>query len=401
MKQKLNIAVIGGGFMGKAHSNGWRRVGEFFPVDYQPVLKVLVGNRAPVEEFAARWGYEETSYDWRSVVARADIDVVSIVTPPFLHKEIAVAALNAGKHVVCEKPFALNYHEALEIAAAAERAPGKLYLNHNYRRLPAVAFAKQLIDEGRLGEIYSFRGAYLNSWTIDPGFPLVWHMDKAKAGGGALYDTGAHVLDLARYLAGEPVAVTALSKTFIKQRPLPASAGDTDRVGGTDRAGGTDRTGKSGGTGVMGDVTVDDMSLAILELEGGAIGNMEANMLANGCKNKLAFEVYGAKGALAWDLERLDELKFYEGDAPDAEKAWKTILVTNAAHPYMKAWWPDGNCLGYEHSFVNAFYDFLEALSGRGRVSPDHTDGVKIMRALNAIQLSAALHRRVAVEEIV
>lgn len=388
MKQQLNIAMIGGGFMGKAHSNGWRRVPEFFDAPYRPVLKVLVGNRSPIESLAAHWGYEETSYDWQSVVNRPDIDVVNIVTPPDMHKQIAIAALQAGKHVICEKPFALTYADALEVAAAAEQSGRLLYLNHNYRRVPAISFAKQLIEEGRLGQLYSYRGAYLNCWTMSPDFPLVWQLDKPRSGGGALYDIGAHVLDLGRYLVGEPVAVTAFSRTFISERPLPAGAGKTNR------------TGKSGADAPRGKVEVDDATLAILEFEGGEIGNMEANQFANGCKNKLQFEVYGSKGAVAWDLERIDELRFYDENTPETEKAWKTILVTNENHPYLHAWWPDGNCLGYEHTFVHAFYDFLRALSGEAPLSPNQTDGVKIMRALAAIQKSAAEHRRVLVEEV-
>lgn len=387
-KKKLNVAMIGGGFMGKAHSNAWLRVNEFFEADFQPVLKVIAGNKSPMEEFAGRWGYEEVTYDWHTIMARDDIDIVDICAPTFEHKEMVLAAAKAGKHIVCEKPFTLTYNDAKEMLAAVEAAGVVHYLNHNYRRVPAVVYARQLIEEGRIGTVFHWRGAYLQDWIIDPDFPLSWQLRKERAGGGPLYDLTSHAMDLARYLIGEPEAVSAVNKTFIKQRPLP----------------GVGATAFASGTGInkteMGEVEVDDASFAIVEFKNGTLGSVETSRFATGRKNFNDFEVYGSKGALKFNLERLNELEFLDFTEPGREQGYRRILITEPDHPYLSAWWPAGHIIGYEHTFVNAFYDFLQAVAGKTAIKPDFNDGAQIIRILEAIKKSSDEGRRVTIDEI-
>jgi predicted dehydrogenase len=387
-KPKLNIAMIGGGFMGKAHSNGWMRTAEFFDVPYQPVLKVIAGNKTKLDAFKEHWGYEEITYDWRTIMERDDIDVVDIGTPTFEHKEMVIAAAKAGKHVVCEKPFTLTYADAKEMLDAVNKAGVVHYLNHNYRRVPAVAYAKQLIDAGRIGQIYHWRGAYLQDWITDPNFPLAWQLRKECAGGGPLFDLTSHAMDLARYLIGEPEAVTAVNKTIIKERPLPG-VGATAFTAGT----GTD-------TSQMAKVEVDDASFALVEFKNGALGSVETSRFATGCKNYNYFEVYGSKGALRFNLERMNELEFLDATDPGPEQGFRTIPTTDGSMPYMSAWWPAGHIIGYEHTFVNAFRDFLHAVAGKETIKPDFSDGAQIIRILTAIQKSSDEQRRVVIDEI-
>lgn len=387
-KKVLNVAMMGAGFMGKAHSNAWTKVTKFFNVDYDINLKVLVGSKTPMEEFAQKWGYDEVSYNWREVVQRDDIDIIDIGTPTFMHKDMVIAAAKAGKHVLCEKPFTMSYADAQQMLAAAQEAGVLHYLNHNYRRVPAVALAKQLIDAGRLGTIYHWRGAYLQDWIMDPDFPLTWHLKKDLAGGGPLFDLSSHNLDLARYLIGEPVAFTAVHKTFIKERPAPGVGAATFTAG----------TGADAANKVP--VDVEDASIAIIEFENGAVGTVESSRFATGRKNYNYFEIYGSKGAICFNLERMNELQFLDSTLPVNEQGFRTIMATESVHPYESAWWPAGHIIGYEHTFVNAFADFLNALSSKQPVAPNFEDGVKIIRALQAIQLSAEENRRVTIDEI-
>jgi len=388
MKKTLNVAVIGGGFMGKAHSNAWNKVTKFFDVDYEINLKVLVGNKAPVEKLATAWDYDEVSYDWKAVVQRDDIDIVDIVTPTFMHKEMVIAAAKAGKAVICEKPFTLSYTDAKEALQAVEDAGVFHYLNHNYRRAPAVSLAKQLVEEGRLGTIYHWRGAYLQDWIMDPNYPVSWHLKKECAGGGPLFDLASHALDLARFIIGEPAAVTAVNKTFIKERPV-AGTGAAAFTAGT----GVDTTRRL-------PVTVEDASFAIVEFENGALGSIETSRFAQGRKNYNDFEIYGSKGAIRFNLERMNELQFLDATQPLREQGYRTILATESVHPYESAWWPSGHIVGYEHTFVNAFADCLNALAGKTTVKPNFDDGAKIIRLLQAIQLSSNEQRRVTIDEI-
>jgi predicted dehydrogenase len=387
-KKKLNVAMIGGGFMGKAHSNAWLKVGKFFDTDVDVNLKLIVGKKTPLEAFAARWGYDEVSYNWEEAVNRPDIDIVDIGVPTNQHMEIAVAAARAGKHIVCEKPCALTYKECLEMAAAAKKAGVVTYLNHNYRRVPAVAYAKQLVDEGRLGQIYHWRGAYLQDWIMDPAFPLTWHLQQKYAGGGPLFDLSSHAFDLARYIIGDAKAVTAVNKTFITERPLPG-AGAATFSSGTN----TDMSAKA-------PVDVDDASFMIVEFQNGALGSIESSRFAAGRKNYNDFEIYGSKGSVKFNFERMNELEFFDATQPLAEQGYRRILCTEGVHPYVSAWWPCGHIIGYEHTFVNAFYDFLQSIAGKGQIKPDFDDGAEVIRILEAAKLSSGEHRRVMVEEI-
>lgn len=377
MKKVLNVALIGGGFMGKAHANAWRKVNTFFDAPFKAHLKVVAGEAsAPLEAFAANWEIDEVSYDWKEVVARKDIDIVDIVTPTFLHAEMAIAAAQNGKHVLCEKPCALTYAQCAEMAAAAKKAGVVSYLNHNYRRVPAIAYARQLIDEGRIGEVLQWNGTYFQDWLLSPDTPMGWQMSAHTSGGGALYDLGSHAVDLVRFLVGEPTGVTSVQRTYTTQRRIP------------------------GQDGAMGAVDVDDAAFLLLEFGGRAMASVEVSRVAAGCKNNNSFELYGTKGALRFDFLRMNELQFYDNTLPAGERGYRTILAMEDTHPYMKNWWPCGHVIGFEHTFVNAFNDVLEAIAGKRALTPNFEDGAKILRILQASQKSSAEGRRVAVEEI-
>jgi predicted dehydrogenase len=364
-KRKLNVALIGYDFMGRAHSNAWRQVSHFFkdvPID--PVLKVVVGRTASrVAEARARLGFEEHATDWREVVSRKDVDIVDICTPGDSHPEIAIAAAEAGKAILCEKPMANTVSDAENMLAAVRKAGVIHMVCHNYRRCPAVALAKRIIDEGQLGEIRHYRGVYLQDWIVDPNFPRVWRLEKARAGSGSLGDILSHTLDLSRHLVGEPVDVSGLLTTFVTERPLPGDAGG------------------------RGKVDVDDSAQALVRFAGGAVGYYEGTRLAPGRKNYNRLEINGAKGSLAWDLERMNELELYLDDGPLS--GFRTISVTDGQHPYIAAWWPPGHIIGYEHSFTHTIHDFLEGIAQRRSPRPSFEDGVQNQRVLDAIARSS------------
>ena len=386
MKQ-ANVAIIGTKFMGKAHSNAWTSVTKFFNVGIAPVLKVACGlDEKGTSEFAARWGWQEAVGDWKKVVERKDIDIIDICTPTYLHKEIVLAAARNGKQIFCEKPIALNFAEASEMYAAAEKAGVLHYLNHNYRRTPAIAYARQLIEAGKIGQIFHWRGAYLQDWITDPSFPLTWHLQKKYAGAGPHYDLNSHSVDLARYLVGEVKAVSAMMKTFVTERPLPGQGAGTFKSG----------TAAS----EKGAVTVDDAAFMVAEFENGALGAFEASRFASGRKNFNYFEIYGSKGSLAFDLERMNELQFLNLADPPDEQGFRTILVTNSTHPYVGAWWPPGHIIGYEHEFTHAVADFLTAMEKGTKIAPNLWDGMKDMQVLEAAIQSATTGRKVAVADI-
>lgn len=387
--KKLNIAMLGTGFMGKAHSNGWMKVAKFFDVPYEPVLKVVFGtNKENTEAFAARWGYQETAYDWQEVMRRDDIDVVDIVAPTKVHRDMVVEAAKSGKAIFCEKPCSLTYHETLDMAEAVKKAGVLNYLNHNYRRVPAVAYAKKLIDEGRLGTLYQWRGTYLQDWIMDPDFPLTWHFIKDFARGGPLWDLSSHSVDLARYLVGEIVSVMATQRTFITERPLPG------------RGAATFTAGKST-SGEMGMVEVDDASNMIMEFDNGVLGSTETSRFAGGRKNYNCFELYGSKGSLAFNFERMNELKYCDLTDPADEQGFRTIMVTNNTHPYAGSWWAPGHVVGYEHAFVHAMADFMQAFKAETPVRPNMEDGTKIIRVLEAAEMSNEQERKVWLNEII
>lgn len=385
MKKTLNVAVIGGGFMGRAHSNAWLQVGKFFDIPYDIKLKVICGSKTKLEAFAERWGYDEVCYDWRDVVTRDDIDIVDVVTPTKDHAEIVIAAAEAGKHVLCEKPCALTSDECKAMADAVEKAGVMSFLNHNYRRVPAVAYAKKMIEDGKLGTIYHWRGAYLQDWIMDPDFPLTWHLDKTKAGGGPLFDLGSHAVDVARFLIGEVKSVQTMNKTFIKERPLPGEGAATFSKG------------EHEGEALRGEVTVDDASFSVVEMENGALGSIEVTRFAPGRKNYNRFEVYGSKGALTFNFERMNELEFLDFTDSSTEAGYRVINVSDPQHPYIAAWWPPGHPIGYEHTFTNGFADFLQAMDRGEKVTPDFRDGEKIIRTLEAMQKSSDEGMRVDV----
>ncbi|MDR0518619.1 MAG: Gfo/Idh/MocA family oxidoreductase [Clostridiales Family XIII bacterium] len=387
-KKKLNIGLIGKGFMGRAHSLAWANAGRIYDTEFEPVLKYCCGTQlAAAQEFAERQGWEKATDDWRDVTGSSDIDVVDIVAPTYVHSEIAIAAAKAGKHVFCEKPAAVTYAQAKAMAEAANEAGIVHYLNHNYRRVPAVAYAKQLIDEGRIGDIYHWRGAYLQDWVVDPDFPLTWHFKKEMAGGGPLFDLGSHSVDLARYLVGEIGAVTAVQKTFVSERPLPGEGAATFSSGGNASA-------------EKGHVDIDDASFMIAEFENGALGSFDATRFANGRKNWNDFEIYGSKGSLRWNFESMNELYFFDATQPAVEQGFRRISVTSGEHPYAGSWWGPGHVLGYENAFFHAVYDFLRALSGDGKIAPNLNDGAACIKVLEAAIKSNAEKRRVEISEI-
>jgi len=384
---EINVALIGCKFMGKAHSNAWANAPHFFDMDVTPVLKVVCDtNEQVLGEFAARWGWAETTTDWREVVARDDIDVVDIATPPDVHCEIAVAAAEAGKHVFCEKPIARNAAEAERMVQAAEAAGVVNYLNHEYRRCPAVALARQLIDEGRIGRIFHWRGAYLQSWLVDPEFPLTWHLQAETAGSGAQNGINSHSVDLARFLVGEITSVVAMKTTFVPERPLAGAAAGTFNAAGT--------TG-----GPKGPVTVEDAISMIVEFDNGALGSFEASTFAPGRKNYNTFEIYGDKGSLIFDLERMNELKFFSTDDPEHAQGFRTILATEPCHKYMANWWPPGHSIGFEHEFHHGVVDFVDAIDKGTTVEPNFLDGLKGMRVLEAGLEAAETGTKVVLDE--
>ena len=385
----MNVAIIGTKFMGKAHSNAWLNAPRFFDMGIKPVLRVACGqNEADLKAFAARWGWEEIETDWRKVVERDDVDIVDISVPTHLHRDIAVAAAKAGKHIFCEKPFALSLKEAQEMYEAADKAGIVHYVNHNYRRCPAVMLAKRLIDEGQIGRIFHWRGAYLQDWIVDPDFPLTWHLQKDKAGTGPHGDLNSHSVDLARFLVGDIKSVSAMMTTFIKERPLPGAGAATFSAG-------------SGESTEMGKVTVDDAAFMLAEFENGALGSFEASRFAPGRKNYNSFEIYGSKGSIVFNLERMNELQLFLRDDPAHAQGFRTIIATEGGeHAYVANWWPPGHIIGYEHEFHHAVVDFMKAIETGSGIAPSFYDGVKEVEVLQAGIQSAQTGQRVAVRDV-
>jgi predicted dehydrogenase len=383
---ELRIAMVGHSFMGAAHSAAWRTVGHVFPLPLQPRMQVLVGRRPTATvEAAARLGWQETSTDWRTAVTRDDIDVVDIVTPGDSHAEIALAALAAGKHVLCEKPLANTVEQARRLAAAAAVGPGLAMVGFNYRRVPALALAHELIAAGRIGTVRHVRAQYLQDWLVDPLFPLAWRLQAERSGSGALGDLGAHIVDLAEFLTGSTVSsVCGLTETFVTSRPLPAAAGaGLTGVGGTEQ----------------GAVTVDDAALFVARFAGGIVGTFEATRFASGRKNAMAIEINGSKGTLAFELESLNELTFFEGGDDPATEGFRRILVTESVHPYLQAWWPPGHIIGWEHSFTHEMRDLVVAIAAGTPVRPDFADGLRVQKVLQAVEDSARDRRWVDIAE--
>ncbi|MFI1677621.1 Gfo/Idh/MocA family protein [Streptomyces sp. NPDC020607] len=379
-KRPLGVGMVGYAFMGAAHSQGWRTVGRVFDLPVRPVLSAVCGrDGGAVRAAADRLGWAAAETDWRALIARDDVDLVDICTPGDSHAEIALAALEAGKHVLCEKPLANTVEEAEAMAEAAERARARgqvAMVGFNYRRVPALALARRMVAEGRLGALRHVRLTYLQDWLVDASFPLTWRLRKDRAGSGALGDLGAHIVDLAQYLVGEPVAgVSALTETFVRERPLLEGASSGLTAEGGSR---------------LGTVTVDDAAVFTARFPSGALASFEATRFAAGRKNALRLELNGSEGSLAFDLERLNELSFHDHTEPAASSGFRRILVTEPDHPYVDAWWPPGHGLGYEHTFVHQARDLLHAIATGARPEPSFADGLSVQRVLAAVEESAA-----------
>jgi predicted dehydrogenase len=382
MPKTLRVGLIGYRFMGKAHSNAWRQVNRFFPeLPARIELATICGrNPASVEQARATFGWQQAATDWRQVIADPAIDIVDICTANDTHAEIAIAAAKAGKAVLCEKPLARTLAEAERMAAAVKQAGVVNMVCHNYRRIPAIALAKQMIAGGELGgRIYHFRARYAQEWLANPNFPLTWRLQKHIAGSGTHGDIDAHIIDLARYLVGEFREVCGLMETFVKRRPLPAGV-----EAGRDSKGGAK----------LGRVTVDDAVSWVGRFKNGAIANLEATRFALGRKNHITIEINGEQGSLSFDFEDMNRLKFYSTALPAHRRGFSDILVTDRdTHPYAKNWWPPGHGVGYEHTFVNTFADFVAAVANGRSVHPTFEDGLKNERVLAAVDRSAAIRR--------
>jgi predicted dehydrogenase len=342
----------------------------------QPGRTALCGrDAAAVRAAAARLGWTAAETDWHALIKRDDVHLVDVCTPGDLHAEVAIAALEAGKHVLCEKPLANTLADAEAMAAAAARAASRgvrAMTGFNYRRVPAVALARQLVTDGRIGQIRHVRASYLQDWLVDPSFPLTWRLQRERAGSGALGDLGAHLVDLAQYLTGELIAgVSAATATFVGERPLPEAAD------------GAPRSGRSG------TVTVDDAVVFTARLRSGALASFEATRFATGRKNQLRIELNGDRGSLAFDLERLNELQFYDRADDVAEAGFRRIGVTEPGHPYLSAWWPPGHVLGWEHTFTHQVRDLVTAIAAGTDPAPSFADGLQVQRVLAAVEQSA------------
>jgi predicted dehydrogenase len=367
MSSTIGVGLIGHAFMGKSHSHAWRNVHRFFDLDLDPRMVAIAGrDPAGVAAAAEQFGWESYTTDWRELLEREDLGIIDICTPGSSHAEMAIAALQAGKHVLCEKPLAntVEEAEAMVAAAAAAREDGVLSMvAFNYRRVPAVALARELIRRGDLGQIRHVRAVYLQDWLVDPVAPLVWRLESAEAGSGALGDIGAHIIDLAQFLLDDTIAgVSGLTETFIPERPLPDGSG-------------------------IGTVTVDDAAAFVARFASGPIATFEASRFATGRKNGLKIEVNGSEGSLVFDLERLNELRVFTADGDLA--GFRTVLVTEESHPYISAWWPPGHVIGWEHTFVHEVRDLLAAISEGTDVAPDFAAGLQVQRVLSAVLDSA------------
>jgi predicted dehydrogenase len=379
----LRVAQIGTGFMGRAHSQAWATAGRFFDLPLAPERAVIVGTDASrTAQAAARFGWQESATDWRAVITRADIDVVDICTPGNTHAEIAIAALEAGKHVLCEKPLANSVAEAQQMVDAAAAASALVAMcGFSYRRTPALALARRMVAEGRIGEIRHVRAQYLQDWLSDPDAALTWRLDKSLAGSGALGDIAAHSIDTAQWLTGDSILdVSAMLRTFVTERP---QASGSDGLGGTADAGAA-----------RGPVTVDDAVAFTASFSGGALGVFEATRAALGRRNANRIELNGDRGSIAFDFERMNELEFYDATDPAGLQGFRRIQVTEPEHPYAANWWPAGHGLGYEHLFTHQVVDLVLAIAGAGNgeqfADSTFEQALDVQRVLAAVEASSA-----------
>jgi len=370
-RRTIQVGLIGHGFMGKAHSNAWRQAPRFFDLPAEVRLRTICGRDArALKKSAAQFGWEQCQTDWRAVVDNPAIDVIDITTPNDSHCEIALAAAAAGKAILCEKPLAHSLGGAKRMVDAVRKARVVNMICHNYRRVPALALARQMIADGALGErLFHFRARYAQDWIVDPSFPLVWRLRSTAAGSGSLGDIGSHIVDLGRSLVGEFREVCALSETFVKERPLPENPRRRGRV------------------------TVDDAVVVLGRFRSGCLANLEATRFAPGRKNGLTIEINGSAGSLVFDLEQMNRLQFYDQGDPETQRGFREIIVTEAEHPYAGNWWPPGHLIGYEHSFVHTVADFVRAVVARKNVAPTFADGLANQQVLDAIERSARTGR--------
>lgn len=381
-RRTLRVAMVGRGFMGAAHSQGWRTAPHFFDLPADVEMAVVVGrDPAGTAAAAAKYGWQEASTSWQDTIARDDIDIVDVCVPGDLHAEVSIAALDAGKHVLCEKPLANTVAEAEAMAAAAAGAAArgtKAMVGFTYRRVPAVQLAQQLVAAGELGEIREGRAVYLQDWLSDPEAPMTWRLDKSAAGSGALGDLGAHIVDMVQFVTGQKVSrVAGTVRTFTTERPLLAENVGLSGTASAER----------------GQVTVDDAALFVGELSGGGLATFEATRVAPGRKNGLRVELNGTRGSLVFDLEDLNVLEVYSA-ADGANAGFRRILVTEPSHPYVAAWWPPGHMLGYEHGFSHQVVDLVTAICADEQPTPDFADGLSVQRVLDAVERSSASEAR-------
>jgi len=375
MSKEIRVGIVGTQFMGRAHTNAYLDVAKFFELPAPPVLRAACDvNVSDLEAFSKRFGWETQETSWEKLVQRDDIDLIDICTPNSTHMPIAVAAAKAGKHILCEKPIAMNAKEAQRMLDAARQANVRHMVGFNYRRVPALALAKQLIDEGKIGRVHHFNAVYYQDWLVDPNFPMVWRHDKKLSGSGAHGDMNAHTADLARFLVGEIESVTAAEEIFVKERPL------------------------ADGTGT-GTVTADDAMFFIARFREGALGTFMATRFATGRKNFLRLEIFGSEGSLVFNLERLNELGFYSRSDEGSEQGFRNILVTESVHPFIGAWWPPGHIIGWEHTFIHEVADLLKAIDAGENVKADFYDGMRCQQVLDAVCQSAESGRWVTIPE--
>ena len=394
-QKTINVCLIGQKFMGRTHSNAYAQVGKFFNVPILPVMHTIVGrDQAELEEFRSRWGWQNASNNWEEAVGDPEIGLVDVGTPNHLHKDMSIAALEAGKHVACEKPLAGTLADAREMRDAAKRAKkSKTFVWYNYRRVPAVALAHQLAKGGKLGRVFHVRAFYLQDWG-GPGVPLLWRFQKKFAGSGAHGDLNAHIIDMARFITGDEITeiTGAIAETFIKERDIPSS-GPTGGIAAGTKGGGA-KKGKS---------DVDDAVLFLARFKQGAVASFEATRLATGNQNKNGLEINGEKGSIRFNFEDMNYLEFYDATVDRKVQGWTKIMVTHGGdHPYAGNWWPDAHIIGYEHGFTNEVADILAVLAGQQPVvpMPDFEDAYKTQQVLEAALVSAAERRPVKVADM-
>ena len=375
MAKTLRVGMIGYGFMGKAHSNAWRQVSHFFPLKARVEMHTICGrDRARVDAARAQLGWQFAATDWREVIESPLIDIVDVCTSNVTHTEIAIAAAKAGKPVMCEKPLALNVADAQKMVAAVQKTKVKNLVVFNYRRVPAIAYAKQMIDSGQLGQIRHFRGTYLQDWISDPKFPMNWRLRKETSGSGSHGDLNAHLIDTARFLVGDIAETVGFQETYITERPKEGVAIGLSATTGK----GTEK------------VTVDDASVMLAKfipgknVVPGAYATFEATRLAPGHKNFNYWEINGTEGSISFCFERMNELQYCNRNDPADKPGFKTIMCTEGCHPYVSAWWPPGHVIGYEHTFVHTVADFVNAVAGNTDVHADFLDGAKCVAVLEA-----------------